>query len=217
MRNALIVALAASSAFATPALAQDVNPTFTGARVGVVGGFDGLRPGSTESIEGVDQKVDGFLYGGEIGYDFALNNGLVIGAEAELSGSTGKVETNRVNPNTFGFGEVSAGRDIYIGARVGALVAPTTMVYAKGGYTNARLNLLGSDGTTTTDENFELEGWRVGAGAEQAIGRNTYAKLEYRYSNYREADFQFRNGATTGQFDIDTDRHQVVAGVGVRF
>lgn len=217
MRKALIVALAASSAFATPALAQDVNPTFTGPRIGVVGGYDGLRPGSTESIEGADQEVDGFLYGGEIGYDFALNNGIVIGAEAELTGSTGKVETNRVDPNTFGFGEVSAGRDIYVGARVGALVAPTTMVYAKGGYTNARLNLLGSDGTTTTDENFELDGWRVGGGVEQAIGSNTYAKLEYRYSNYRDADFEFNDGTVTDRFPIDTDRHQVVAGVGVRF
>ncbi len=219
MRNALIVALAASSAFATPALAQDVNPTFTGPRIGVLGGYDGIRPGSTEDadIDGVDQTVDGFVYGGEIGYDFAMNNGLVLGVEAELTDSTGKVETERNNPNTFGFGEVSTGRDIYIGGRVGVLATPETLVYAEGGYTDARLNLLGSDGTTTIDENFELEGWRAGAGVERAIGTNTYAKLEYRYSNYREADFEFRDGTVTDQFDIDTDRHQVMAGVGVRF
>lgn len=219
MRTAFILALAASSALATPAMAQQVDPTFTGGRIGVIGGYDGIRPGSTEDtdIEGDDETVDGFVYGVEAGYDFAFANGLVLGVEAELSDSTGKVETDRRNPNTFGFGEVSTGRDIYVGARVGVVAAPSTLVYAKGGYTNTRLDVLGSDGTTTIDENFELNGWRLGAGVEQAIGTNMYAKVEYRYSNYREADFEFRDGSFSDSFDIDTDRHQVLAGVGVRF
>ena len=71
--------------------------------------------------------------------------------------------------------------------------------------------------TTEGRENFQLEGWRVGAGVQKDIGSNTYAKLEYRYSNYHDADFQFANGTTTNQFEVDTDRHQVVAGVGFRF
>lgn len=219
MRKAFIIALAASSAFAAPAYAQDVNPTFTGPRIAVLGGYDGIKPGSTEDsdIEGVDETVDGFVYGGEIGYDFAMNNGLVLGVEAELTDSTGKVETSRSNPNTFGFGEVSTGRDIYLGARAGLLASPATLVYAKGGYTNARLDVLASDGENELDENFELEGWRLGAGVEQAIGANSFAKIEYRYSNYNEADFEFDNGEVTDQFGIDTDRHQIVAGVGVRF
>lgn len=218
MRTAIAAALVATSALATPAFAQDVNPTFTGPRIAVLGGYDGIRPGSSEDseIEGDDQTVDGFLYGVEAGYDLALG-GAVVGAELELSDSTGKVETARTNPNTFGFGEVSTGRDIYLGLRAGVLATPSTLVYAKGGYTNARLNVLAGDGTTTLDENFELDGWRAGAGVEQAIGTNTFAKLEYRYSNYSNANFEFDDGATTSDFEIDTDRHQVVAGVGMRF
>jgi outer membrane immunogenic protein len=216
MRYAIAAALVASTAFAAPAFAQTGQSAFSGPRVGILGGYDGIRPGSTESIEGVDQTVDGFLYGIEAGYDFDFG-GAVVGVEAELTDSTGKVETNRVNPNTFGFGEVSTGRDIYIGARVGAPVTPSTLVYAKGGYTNTRLNTLASDGTANLDENYNLNGWRLGAGVEQAIGTRTFAKLEYRYSNYERADFRFPDGATTPNFDIDTDRHQVVAGVGVRF
>ncbi|TKD51506.1 outer membrane protein [Sphingomonas baiyangensis] len=218
MRYAIAAALVASSALAAPAFAQDVNPALTGPRVGVIGGYDGIRPGSSEDsdIDGDDQTVDGFVYGVDAGYDVAIG-GFVVGAELELSDSTGKVETDRRNPNTFGFGEVSTGRDIYLGARVGALATPNTLVYAKGGYTNARLNVLGGDGTTVLDENFELDGWRAGAGVEQAIGTNTYAKLEYRYSNYSNANFEFFDGATTSDFSIDTDRHQVVAGVGIRF
>ncbi len=218
MRYALAGILVATTAIATPAMAQEYGPGFTGPRIGVVGGYDGISPGSSEDsdIDGDDETVNGFLYGVEIGYDFALP-GAVVGVEAELSDSTGKVETDRNNPNTFGFGEVSTGRDIYVGARAGILANPTTLVYAKGGYTNARLDVLASDGTTTLDENFELEGFRLGAGVEKTFGTNTFAKIEYRYSNYSSADFEFNDGSTTSNFDIDTDRHQVVAGVGFRF
>jgi len=199
-------------------MAQDVNPAFTGFRVGALAGYDGIRPGSTQDtdLDGDDQTVNGLLYGVEAGYDFALSN-FLIGVEGEYTGSTGKVETARTDPNFFGFGSVSTGRDLYVGARAGLTVAPTTLAYVKGGYTNARLNVLASDGTVDTRENFELNGYRLGAGVEQAIGSRAYAKLEYRYSNYNNADFQRVDGSTTSQFDIDTDRHQVVAGVGIRF
>lgn len=218
MRKFTFGLLVAGTALATPAFAQDANPTFTGLRVGVVGGYDGIRPGSTEDsdLEGDDQTADGFLYGVEAGYDIALA-GALVGVEAELADSTGKVETNSTDPDFFGFGRVSTGRDIYVGARAGILATPATLVYVKGGYTNTRLNVLASDGETEFDERFNLDGYRLGAGVEQAIGRNAYAKIEYRYSNYSNADFEYSDGATTSNFDIDTDRHQVVAGVGLRF
>ena len=211
-------ALVASSALAAPAMAQNVDPTFTGPRIGVIGGYDGIRPGSTEAsdVDGDDQTVDGFLYGVEAGYDVAVG-GAVLGVEAELTDSTGKVTADTSDPNFFGYGEVGTGRDIYVGVRAGVLATPSTLVYAKGGYANARLNVLASDGTPEIDDNFDLDGWRVGAGVEQAIGRNTFAKVEYRYSNYSDAKFNFDNGGSTDTFSVDTDRHQVVAGVGVRF
>lgn len=217
MRNLMIAAVLLAGT-AAPAMAQDVNPQFTGPRVGVIGGYDILRPGSSEDsdIDGDDQNVDGFLYGVEVGYDFSIGNA-VVGLEGELSDSTGKVKANSTDPNFFGFGEVGAGRDIYVGARAGVLANPTTLIYAKGGYTNSRLNVLASDGTTELRENFELDGWRIGAGVEKAIGSNTFAKLEYRYSNYSNANFEYSNGGVTEDFDIDTDRHQIVAGVGIRF
>ncbi|NIJ21856.1 outer membrane immunogenic protein [Sphingomonas naasensis] len=212
-----VAALVASSALAAPAFAQDSAPS--GFRVGVIGGLDIVRPGSSEDsdVSGDDQSAEGFLYGVEAGYDIPLG-GAVVGVEAELSDSTGKTRVNRADPNTFGYGSVTAGRDIYVGARVGFEASPGTLVYAKGGYTNARLNALASDGSTELeDQNFQLDGWRLGAGVEKSIGRNTYAKVEYRYSNYTKGDFQYSNGTTTDTFSVDTDRHQIVAGVGFRF
>lgn len=216
MRKTVIAALFAAS-LATPALAQDTDPTFTGPRIEGTLGYDHVGAGSSVSNNNGrdDQKIDGLLYGGGIGYDFAAG-GAVIGVEGEITGSTAKSE-QRSYTGTFGFGRVKAGRDLYAGVRAGILASPNTLVYVKGGYTNAKLNVLAGDTTQTTDTNFKLDGWRVGAGAERALSGNSFAKLEYRYSNYDNARLQYGNGATSGRFDVDTDRHQVVASYGIRF
>ena len=109
------------------------------------------------------------------------------------------------------------GRDLYVGARAGILADPATLVYVKGGYTNTKLNVLAGNTNESTDEAFKLNGWRIGAGVERAINANTFAKVEYRYSKYEDAKLRFADGATTSEFGIDTDRHQVVGSVGWRF
>jgi outer membrane immunogenic protein len=221
MRTLVLTALAAATAtaaLAAPAFAQDAPPTFTGPRAGVILGYDQIQPGSGPNSDiGSDHRAQGLTYGGDLGYDAAIGNSLVIGAEGEVTGSTGKVSNNPTNAAALGYGRVKAGRDLYLGGRVGIRAAPSTLIYAKGGYTNQRLDLTASDGTTETGSHYNLDGYRVGAGVEQAIGGKAYAKIEYRYSNYGAARLEYPNGANTNNFDVDTDRHQVVAGVGIRF
>lgn len=217
MNKAIVTtALVVSGLAAVPAAAQE-GPS-GGFRLGVIGGLDIIRPGSTEDsdVSGDDQSTEGFLYGVEAGYDLPLG-GIVLGVEGEWSDSTGKTEADRSDPNFFGYGEVAPGRDLYVGARLGIAAAPATLVYVKGGYTNAHLNVLASNESVEEEEKFRLDGWRLGAGVEHSIGRSSYAKIEYRYSNYTDADFAFRDGSTTSRLEVDTDRHQIVAGVGFRF
>ena len=229
MRKFLVPAAAAAIALgiAAPALAQDGPPPppysdapdrpFNGPRAGVILGYDKLQPGSGRgsSIDS-NRKADGLTYGGDIGYDADLGR-VVIGVEGEVTGSTADVSNAPRSAGALGYGRVKEGRDIYGGVRVGAKVAPETLLYAKGGYTNARLDLTANNGTVTTGNHFNLDGYRVGAGVEQSISRKAYAKLEYRYSNYGDARLEYANGANTNNFSVDTDRHQVVAGVGIRF
>ena len=221
MRTLIAVSLLATTAAITfgaaPALAQ-TNPTFTGPRVEATLGYDHTGAGSSVSNNNGrdDQKIDGLLYGGGIGYDIATSSNVVLGAEAELTGSTAKSDRNDYTSD-FGYGRVKQGRDIYVGARAGYIVAPTTMLYVKGGYTNSKLEVLAGSTSQTTDNNFKLDGWRVGAGAEHAMGPNSYAKLEYRYSNYERGNIDYATGGTSQRFDVDTDRHQVVASYGFRF
>lgn len=225
MRTFVVTAAATFGlGLSAPAFAQDGPPppsrddaTFTGARAGIILGYDKLQPGRgpNSDIDG-NRKADGLTYGGDVGYDVDFR-GFVIGAEGEVTGSTADVSNAPRSAGALGYGRVKQGRDLYAGVRAGVKVAPATLVYAKGGYTNGRLDLTANNGAATTGQHYTLDGYRVGAGVEQKIGRTTYAKVEYRYSNYGNARLEYANGANTNNFSVDTDRHQIAVGLGVRF
>jgi outer membrane immunogenic protein len=196
MRNFAFAAALLAGTLATPALAQDAPD---------VGGFhiDGLV-GYDHASDGLnDQSTDGVLYGVGVGYDFRAGNA-ILGIEGEATDSTGD-ECGTTGAIVGDELCVSAGRDLYVGGRVGAVVGSNTLLYAKAGYTNARVGVTYDDGTAATGPDFaghaNLDGVRVGGGAQFGIGPNTYVRTEYRYSNYQDG----------------FDRHQVVGGFGFRF
>jgi outer membrane immunogenic protein len=215
MKKLVLAGLLASFA-AAPAYAQEsTNPAFTGVRVEGLIGYDNFR-GNGDDEEGEDEEEasddnseSGILYGIGIGYDIATN-GAVAGIEAEYTHS-------RIEECEGIFDEdddddevcVGLGRDLYVGARVGAVLRPAMLLYFKAGYTNLRTRLDTDDNLTDDEEEqildefslASLDGVRVGAGLEFLLGTNAFVKAEYRYSNY-EQGFQ---------------RHQGVVGVGFRF
>lgn len=193
MRKFVLAALLAGT-IAAPALAQQGAPQ-GGLRVEGVVGYD--RTG----VE--DENANGVLYGVGVGYDVQAGNA-VVGIEAEATESSGD---ECVSATVIATDQLCAnlGRDLYVGGRVGALVGSNTLLYAKAGYTNARIGLDYEDGTAATAADFStrrnLDGVRAGVGAQFGLGANSYIKTEYRYSNYEDG----------------FDRHQVVGGFGFRF
>ncbi|MGB7418265.1 MAG: outer membrane beta-barrel protein [Erythrobacter sp.] len=216
-----ILCLGSTAMLAAPAAAQSDDP-FTGFRLEVVGGYDQSRAGSSiddDADEDNDESIEGFTYGAGAGYDFNAG-GFVVGVETELTDSTAETDFIDGDVEGIGFGTaVNAGRDIYVGARVGALVTPSTLLYAKGGYTNARYNIEASFDGDEFRQSIDADGFRIGAGAEYTFGSNSFAKLEYRYSNYSDGEIDFEQDGfdDVDLGDIDLDRHQVMAGVGFRF
>ena len=206
MRSSITFALAAAATLgAAPALAQEKAP-FTGPRADIMLGYDHLGGNNG------NPDADGFDYVGNIGYDAQLGS-VIVGIEGEAGGSTAKKSFFDGSGDRL---RLKADRDLYIGARAGIAVRPTTLLYVKGGYTNQRIKeeLTLGEGGGVFDTHATLDGWRVGAGVEQKFsmfGPGGYVKAEYRYSNYGNANFQGQNS------DVDYDRHQVLAGVGVRF
>ncbi|RST22579.1 porin family protein, partial [Streptomyces sp. WAC04770] len=156
MRILATTALALVAATATPALAQD--GTFQGPRAEVIGGWD--------RVNGDGDGKSGFVYGGAIGYDLQRGKA-VFGVDAEVTGSTTKVTDAGVT--------VKAGRDLYAGVRAGVAVTPTTLIYAKGGYTNGRITgaiTVDSGGTLVfnRNDNYDFTSASSGAGDVQALG-----------------------------------------------
>ena len=200
MRKILIGAALAAGVVAMPAQAQEAAP-FTGAHVEGLIGYDNVS-GS-----------DGLLYGIGAGYDFQFGKA-IVGIEGEFADSDTKSRENDI----LAIGDsarVNTDRDIYVGGRIGFAVAPATLLYAKAGYTNAKFEARYNNGTgTTINDGNTADGYRLGAGIEQKFnlfGPSGFVKAEYRYSNYRNLD------VGSNDVNIDVDRHQVLAGVGIRF
>jgi outer membrane immunogenic protein len=192
MRKYIIAALFAATA-AAPAFAQTADTNLGGFRL------EGLVGYETTDVE--DEGADGLIYGVGVGYDVQSGRTL-FGVEAEAMES----ELGQCVDNVSVTGDrlcASAGRDLYVGGRVGAALGSNSLVYAKAGYTNARLNLSYSTGVVGAgvDTREDLDGVRVGGGVQFGLGPNLYAKAEYRYSNYEQG----------------YDKHQGLVGVGFKF
>lgn len=211
----------ATVAFAAPAFAQvDDNSPFTGLRAQGVTGYDIISAGSSvddDANEDNDQSIEGVLYGASVGYDIDFG-GVVIGPEAEFTWSSADVEVNEGDVEGFGLGRVSAERDLYLGARIGARVGNNALAYVKGGYTNASFDTEINTGTARFREGFDTDGYRIGGGVEVAVSQNMFVNAEYRYSNYSEGEVDFSGDIPdSDRFDLDLDRHQIAVGLGVRF
>jgi outer membrane immunogenic protein len=205
----LLAALLAGT-IVTPAFAQEAGP-FSGFRVEGIAGYDRLGSGDQED----DDSIDGVAYGAGLGFDFDLGS-VVAGIEAEYSDSTGK-KTLTEDGETA---SLRTGRDLYVGGRLGFRAGPATLLYGRAGYTSLSLDGSLSDGTDKLNFKGKTDGWRLGAGVEQLFGPNAYGKIEYRYSNYGDFDY---NASLAGldfddiETDLDLRRHQVVVGLGFRF
>jgi outer membrane immunogenic protein len=191
LKYCLAAALAAAGV-ASPVFAQDSEPAdgkpaeFTGFKLEGLAGYDG-----------------GIVYGVGAGYDVQIGR-LVLGVEGEASDSTDK----DCLADAFAPGDrfcALSGRNLYAGGRIGFAVAPRTLLYGKVGYTSQRVTIDYTAGSPPALASFRtsenLAGIRLGGGLEQKLGRNLYAKGEYRYSDYE-------NGGFT---------HDGVVGIGFRF
>lgn len=203
MKKIILSAILLAGAAATPALAQEEAP-FTGPHIEGLIGYDDVSEGDGD-----------LMYGIAGGYDFQAG-GAIIGIEGEFADSdvNGSATDLITTGDSF---RLNTDRDLYIGARVGVAVTPSTMLYAKGGYTNAKFEGRFDDGLGTIYNNgVTADGYRLGAGIEQKFslfGPSGFVKAEYRYSNYKNLDI----GEDDFDLDIDVDRHQALVGVGVRF
>jgi outer membrane immunogenic protein len=174
-------------AIAQPALAEE--EPFDGIAMTIIGGIDSSGTSGNAHT--------GVLYAGQLGFDMQANK-VVYGLEAEIGDATTKACLASAAVC------IRASRDLYVGGRLGITVTENTLLYAKGGYSNARQTFRYEVTVPVQPglpESSTEDGWRIGVGVEQALGRGFHLKAEYRYSDYGSS----------------LTRHQGVVGLGLRF
>lgn len=166
-------------------------------------------------------RLDGFLSGGQAGYNWQFSEKFVAGLEADLQGAGVRGGGGFVNgvspvPGAFAVTSAALGRNLeYLGTvrgRLGYAVMPNLLVYATGGLAYGGANqTIALQQTLVPSVLFSrglkgaqfdnLAGWTIGAGAEMALSRQLSAKLEYLYydlgnltlTNARLAPLAFRD------------------------
>ena len=144
---------------------------------------------------------DGYAMGGQLytGYNWQSGQ-IVYGVEADLgysgldSTSGGVTSKNRFNGSVRG--------------RVGYDLNPF-LLYATAGVAAANNKVSGfgdSDSKTAY-------GYTVGAGAEAMVTNNITARVEYRFSDYQDKDFDLGPTSVSRGYD----EHSVKVGIGVKF
>jgi outer membrane immunogenic protein len=154
----------------------------------------GIGGGATE-IDALGQNGDGEGILGTVivGYDRQFGPGLVAGvfADFDFSDITAEVGGN--------VGDVDQIYSWSIGARLGGLITPKTLLYGTAGYTQTELEG-GLEGTA--------DGYFVGAGLEHILRDNWTVKFEYRYSDF-EADV-VSGGVNDGDAELTSHTGRVV-------
>lgn len=202
---------------ATPAYAQAIS-----GRAELRVGYD--QPRAEVTIDDFESEIFGIgdlAFGAEVGVDATIGSGLLVGvyAGADFSNVDGC-------ENNLFFSEdevvdqdeacIDAGRSLYAGLRAGLTVADSGLFYVKGGYSNARLQASYVDpsaGGVSFEDSDTLSGYHLGAGFEVGLSRNIYVKGEYLHHWYKNAF----GGTLDDTESVDFRRHQLMAGIGIRF
>lgn len=135
------------------------------------------------------EKLDGAVYGGQIGYNFQIGR-VVLGLETDIMGTSQKATSSQTCPAAtcgISIAETSDDSIPWLGtlrAR-GGFAFDRFLIYATGGVgygafksSQTLTTLLGAVTTSNTDQRLA---WVAGAGIEAALTQNWSVKLEYLY------------------------------------
>lgn len=143
-----------------------------------IGGNTGYAWGSGTGAAGAyGLNPDGWLGGGQMGYNFQFQNNVLVGLEADVDASNISASHGPVSSKLDYFGTVRA-RLGYAFDRV--------LPYVTGGlaWGNNKITANGVSQSNTST------GWTAGAGVEYALTNNWTARAEYLYLDLGKSGFQ---------------------------
>jgi len=195
-------ALAADLTYEPAPVVVPVVETFnwTGFYAGVHGGYGWGETRDVNNSDAVGQDIDGWFGGAQVGYNWQLQNNVVLGLEADVSfGNIGESWDSSKQYDPY-YGEDKIEAFGTVRARVG-YAADRFLPYLTGGLAWAKQDhslgcspasaIGGTNGCgvanggaqfDTSDSSTSI-GWVVGAGVEYALTNNWTVKGEYLYTD----------------------------------
>lgn len=218
-----VALLAATGAKAADAIVYEepapvvVAPSFTwnGA---YLGGQVGYGWGKSRFDGGLNLKPDGFLGGLYAGYNFDLGNSVVLGIDGDITYNNLKDSYSETDLDGTDSVESKLRWSGAVRARAGYAV-DRFLPYIAGGvaFGSVKNTLSSTDalGSIEASQSKTLTGWTAGAGIDYAATDNVIVRLEYRYTDYgnKNYDFGFADDSVRNKFKTN----EVRLGVAYKF
>ncbi len=234
MLRSVLLTSALALGLATPVLAQQAPAwNWTGAYAGLNGGFGGgnskypfsgtsvTSSGESDAVGAnavggqFRQSTSGALGGVQIGYNYEMPNGWLVGLETDIDASDIGGRADFYGQDSLGNGYSGAVKSKidYLGtvrARVGqAMFGGRFLPYVTGGFAYGGVKTSagyacaacvggGSAGTGFSTPTQGVTGWTAGAGAEYAMTSHLSFKVEYLYADFGTRTVDIGSGEFTG-------------------
>ncbi len=173
---AMAADLSSAPAYPAKAAAAAAPPVFswTGFYIGANAGY--AWGSGTGAADAYGLNPDGWLGGGQVGYNYQFQNNVLVGLEADVDAANISSSSGLASSKLDYFGTVRA-RLGYAFDRV--------LPYVTGGlaWGNNKITGLGYSQSNTST------GWTAGAGVEYALTNNWTAKAEYLYMDLGKSGF----------------------------
>jgi outer membrane immunogenic protein len=171
--------------------------TWDGAYIGALGGVGWLDGHYDFGAVSKSRTNSGGLLGAFAGYNFQLDNNIVLGAEGDFSYNWNKHEVNGSDVGTDWSGSARA--------RVG-YAFDDALIYGAAGWTTSRGFI---DPPAGDKKHKNLNGYTLGAGVDYKFTQNIFARAEYRFNDY--------GSEKIGGVNFDDKQHAVLFGIGYKF
>lgn len=162
----------------------------------------------------VDLKPEGGFVGAQAGFNFVLDNGLMLGVEGDYA----LASLNDDGAGGTGFFNTHVDLEIdqlaSVRGRLGMAMGQwLPFVTAGRGWAEAERSTFNSIFGTSSESNWH-DGWTAGLGAEYAIDDRWSIKAEYRYYDLGEENYGV---AAPGGTNVDLELHTVQVGVNIHW
>ena len=193
-------------------LAFNWTGAYVGGQVGYLWGEGDFlsEDGTTAEVE-----PDGWLGGVYVGYNYQLDNNVVIGGDADFAWTGADDGSTAFDDVGDPIGSVDSELEWEGAARLRlAYAVDRFLPYVAGGVAFARLSAEAIDGSGSLGSDDDTGvGWTLGAGVEYAFTDNLVGRAEYRYTDFGDFDFAISNFTATS----DLTTNDVRLGIAYKF